>query len=82
MKLHFIKPGNPMQNGFDEGFNSRFRNQCLNEHWRQICNAIKPHSSLGRKTPAEFAALCSGIGQNTEHNLGLTRHNQPGKLST
>ena len=25
---------------------------------------------LGAKTPAEFAALCSGLGQNTEHNRG------------
>ena len=67
VKLHFIEPGKPMQNGFAEGFNSTLRDQCLNEHWftsiddarqrveqwRQIYNTIKPHSSLGRKTPAQ-----------------------------
>ena len=95
VELHFIEPGKPMQNGFAEGFNSTLRDQCLNEHWftsiddarerveqwRQVYNTIKPNSSLGRKTPAEFAALCSGLGRNTEHNRGLTPHNQPGKLS-
>ncbi len=95
VKLHFIEPGKPMQNGFVEGFNSTFRDQCLNEHWfvsiaearetieqwRQTYNTIKPHSSLGRRTPAEFAALCSGLGRNTEQNRGLTPPNVPGKLS-
>ena len=33
VKLHFIEPGKPMQNGFAEGFNSTFRDPCLNEHW-------------------------------------------------
>ena len=61
-----------MQNGYAEGFNSTFRDQCLNEHWftsiaeaqmmieqwRQIYNTIKPHSSLDLKTPQEFAASC------------------------
>lgn len=95
VKLHFIEPGKPMQNGFMEGFNSTLRDQCLNEHWftsiaeardkiekwRQIYNTIKPHSSLGRRTPAEFAAQCSGLGRNTEQNRGLTSPNVPGKLS-
>jgi len=95
VKLHFIEPGKPMQNGFVEGFNSTFRDQCLNEHWftsiaearetieqwRQTYNTIKPHSSLGRRTPVEFAALCSGLGRNTEQNRGLTSPNVPGTLS-
>jgi len=95
VQLHFIEPGKPMQNGFIEGFNSTLRDQCLNEYWfasiaearekieqwRRIYNTIKPHSSLGRKTPAEFASLCSGRGRNTEKNRGLTSPNVPGKLS-
>ena len=95
VKLHFIEPGKPMQNGFMEGFNSTLRDQCLNEYWftsiaearekiekwRQIYNTIKPHSSLGRRTPAEFAAHCSGLGRNNEQNRGLTSPNVPGKLS-
>ena len=95
VKLHFIEPGKPMQNGYAEGFNSTFRDQCLNEHWftsiaeaqmmieqwRQIYNTIKPHSSLDLKTPQEFAASCSGLGRNTSHNRGNLPLNEPGKLS-
>jgi len=51
------------------------------EQWKQIYNKIKPHSLSGRKTPAEFSALCSDLSRNTEHNRGLTPHNQPEKLS-
>jgi putative transposase len=32
-RLRFIPPGKPMQNGFVESFNGRFRDECLNEHW-------------------------------------------------
>ena len=28
-----IEPGRPMQNGYIESFNGRFRDECLNEHW-------------------------------------------------
>ena len=28
-----IQPGRPMQNGYIESFNGRFRDECLNEHW-------------------------------------------------
>ena len=31
--LDFIRPGQPMENGIIEGFNSRFRQECLNENW-------------------------------------------------
>ena len=95
VKLHFIEPGKPMQNGYAEGFNSTFRDQCLNEHWftsiaeaqelieqwRQIYNTVKPHSSLDRRTPQEFAASCSGRGRNTSQNRGNFPLNEPGKLS-
>jgi putative transposase len=30
-----IEPGRPMQNGYIESFNGRFRDECLNEHWFQ-----------------------------------------------
>jgi putative transposase len=57
----FITPGKPNENAFIESFNSRFRDECLNEHvfrnlndarqkievWRHIYNNIHPHSSLG-----------------------------------
>lgn len=66
---HYIQPGKPVQNAFIESFNSRLRDECLNEHvfvslrearaiieaWRQDYNHVRPHSSLGALTPIEFA---------------------------
>ncbi|PRP71552.1 transposase [Chromobacterium amazonense] len=65
-----IQPGRPMQNGYIESFNARFRDECLNEHvfdslaearqilsaWRDDYNQVRPHGSIGRIPPAEFAA--------------------------
>ena len=31
--LRLIEPGKPNQNAYIESFNSRFRDECLNEHW-------------------------------------------------
>jgi putative transposase len=70
VKLQFIEPGKPIQNVFIESFNSRLREECLNEHvfvslddarskierWRIQYNRERPHSSLGHLTPEEFAA--------------------------
>jgi len=70
VRLHFIDPGKPQQNGFIESFNGRFRDECLNEHWflsladaRRIIedwridyNQNRPHSSLGNLTPEEYLA--------------------------
>ena len=61
MKLHFIQPGQPMQNASAESFNGRFRDGCLNQQRfcdlddaRSIiaerhhhCNTERSHSSLG-----------------------------------
>jgi len=68
--LRFIDPGKPNQNAYIESFNGKFRDECLNVHWfeslddaRRIIeewridyNEVRPHSSLGKLTPAEFAA--------------------------
>ena len=65
-----IDPGKPMQNGYIESFNGKFRDECLNEHWftclldaratiaawRDDYNQVRPHSSCGRMPPAQFAA--------------------------
>ncbi len=72
--LHFIEPGKPVQNAFIESFNGKFRDDCLNQNWfgsldeaRRIIeawrvdyNTVRPHSSLGYRTPAEFAAEIGG----------------------
>jgi len=66
--MDFIQPGKPMQNGFIESFNGKFRDECLDRHWftsfedatatieshRQFYNNERPHSSLGQRTPADF----------------------------
>ncbi len=65
-----IDPGKPWQNGTAESFNGKFRDECLSlewfrsrteakaviESWRRHYNEVRPHSSLGYQTPAEFAA--------------------------
>lgn len=33
VRLHFITPGRPMENGYIESFNGKFRDECLNENW-------------------------------------------------
>lgn len=63
-----IDPGKPWQNGADESFNGKFRDEFLNmewfrsrtearimiEIWRRHYNEVRPHSSLGYRTPHEF----------------------------
>ena len=70
VKLDFIRPGRPMDNGYIESFNGRLRDECLNaelfsdlldarvklDTWRRDYNEARPHSSIGNLTPAEFAA--------------------------
>jgi len=71
VKLDFSRPGKPTDNAIIESFNARFRAECLNEHWflsledarekveawRRHYNEDRPHSSLGNRTPSEFARL-------------------------
>jgi len=78
--LRFIDPGKPMQNGYVESFNGRFRDECLNanwflslaqaratiESWRCDYNGERPHSSLDYRTPNEFADL---VAQAADQNL-------------
>jgi putative transposase len=66
--LHFIEPGQPVQNAYIESFNGKFRDECLNEHWflslmdarqtieawRQDYNTKRPHSALGYWTPEAY----------------------------
>lgn len=68
IEIEFIEPGKPIQNAYVESFNSRFRHECLNEEmfldledarkkierWRRKYNELRPHSSLGMKTPEQF----------------------------
>lgn len=79
-----IEPGRPMQNGYIESFNGKFRDECLNEHWftslaqardviadwRRDYNEVRPHSSCGRIPPAQFAALHRA--QHDNHTVTFT----------
>ena len=64
VKLDFIRPGRPMENGFIESFNGKLRDECLNGElfldlvdarrklaaWRREYNEERPHSSIGNLT--------------------------------
>ena len=72
----FIEPGSPWQNAYIESFNGKLSDELLNleeftslaearhlaETWRKEYNQIRPHSSLGYRTPAEFAATWVASG--------------------
>ena len=71
-------PGKPWQNGADESFNGKFRDEYLSLHWfrhrvdarvgieqwRRHYNEVRPHSSLGYLTPLEF--IRTGVAGITE----------------
>jgi putative transposase len=71
VKLDFIQPGKPTQNGHVESFNGRFREECLSQNhfptlararieiavWRNHYNCERPHTSLAARTPKEFGDL-------------------------
>ena len=62
----FIEPGSPWENGYNESFNGKLRDELLNgeifytlreaqvliEWWRQHYNQIRPHSALNYQPPA------------------------------
>ncbi len=75
--LDFSRPGKPTDNSFIESFNGKFRAECLNANWflsldeaRQKCEAwrrdyndVRPHSSIGNKTPRELHPPPGNPGQ-------------------
>jgi putative transposase len=71
VKTLYIEPGSPWENGYNESFNRRLRDELLNrelfyslaeaqdliETWRQHFNQVRPHSALGDQPPAPAAIL-------------------------
>jgi len=69
VEWHYIDPGKPQQNAFIESFNGSLRDELLNEElfdsladargklavWRYDYNNVRPHSSLGNRTPAQIS---------------------------
>lgn len=67
----FIEPGSPWENGYNEMFNGKLRDELLDweifyslreaevliERWRRHYNTIRPHSALGYRPPAPEAVL-------------------------
>jgi putative transposase len=84
LNLALIEPGKPWQNGLNESFNGKFRDECLSmewfrcraearvviEEWRRHYNSVRPHSSLNNMTPEHF---CRQYGKNL--NRGETLKN-------
>ena len=62
----YIQPGSPWENGYNESFNGRLRDEFLNgeifytlgeatilvEQWRRMYNTVRPHSACGGLPPA------------------------------
>jgi putative transposase len=73
IKIMYIKPGSPWENGHIESFHDKLRDECLNrevfsslqeariiiEGWRKEYNAFRPHSALGYQTPQDYAQRCT-----------------------
>ena len=67
----FIEPGSPWENGYNESFNGKLRDELLNgeifytlkeaqviiEKWRKEYNTIRPHSSLNYRPPVPETIL-------------------------
>jgi putative transposase len=77
IELVHIEPGRPVQNAFVESFHGKLRDECLNASWfgnlfearvkiagwKEEYNEERPHSSLGYRTPAAFAASLERCGK-------------------
>lgn len=69
VKTLYIEPGSPWENGYNESFNGKLRDELLNgeifytlreaqvmiERWRQTYNTVRPHSALQYRPPAPEA---------------------------
>jgi len=71
VKTLFIEPGSPWENEYIESFNGKLRDELLNREifttlteasilirqWRREYNQVRPHSSLGYRSPAPEARI-------------------------
>ena len=85
VKTAFIEPGSPWENGYNESFNGKLRDELLNgeifytlkeaqiliEQWRHHYNTIRPHSALNYRPPAPQTIQTKPI----EPNYGQPRTN-------
>ena len=81
----YIEPGSPWENGYNESFNGKLRDELLDgeifytlreakvliEQWRRHYNTVRPHSSLGYRPPAP----------QTIRPTSITPWNEPGSTN-
>lgn len=84
----FIEPGSSWENGYNESFNGKLRDELLNgeifdtlfeakvliEGWRKEYNTRRPHSAMGYRPPAPEATepMNSGYSSGSQNALALT----------
>ena len=91
VKTLYIAPGSPWENGYNESFNARLRDECLNgetfhtlkeaqvilEQWRHHYNHIRPHTSLGYRPPAPLAFMAEGACSTAPAPSAIRTDRQP-----
>jgi putative transposase len=85
VKTLYIEPGSPWENAHSETFIGRFGDELLKRElfttvleakvlvggYRVHYNCERPHSALGYRTPAEFAASCEPVGADEDFTKEL-----------
>ena len=85
VKTLYIQPGSPWENGYNESFNGKLRDELLDreifytvqeakvliEQWRRHYNRVRPHSALGYRPPApEAMEIPPLLGRQLPPDLG------------
>ena len=85
VKTLYIQPGSPWENGYNESFNGKLRDELLDreifytlqeakvliEQWRRHYNRVRPHSALGCRPPApEAMEIPPLLGRQLPPDLG------------
>ena len=87
VKTAYIEPGSPWENGYNESFNGKLRDELLKreifytlkeaqvliEQWRRHYNEVRPHSSLGYRPPAPQVVV-SGKGDQPDESIFHSIH--------
>jgi len=90
----FIEPGSPWENGYNESFNGKLRDELLNgeifytlneakvliERWRRHYNTVRPHSALGYRPPAPQTLIPSEGDLRSEQQGLRADRRQPKEL--
>ena len=87
VKTLFIEPGSPWENGYNERFNGSLGDEVLKreifytleeakiiiEMWRNEYNQIRPHSSLGYRSPVPETVATWKVPAGGDDPSGLTQ---------